>query len=370
LRIFAHICACIDGRVAAQFFLIMHSWRSLPLVLGLLLCLQAEARGATVIGFEGYPDSTIVTNQYPGLTFTNTIILTVGISLNEFEFPPHSGVNVASDNGGPITITFSPAIQGFSGYFTYSEPLALQAFDSNSHQVASASSHFSNNEALSGVAGSSPNELMSVASNGGISKVTMTGDPAGTSFTLDDATVTATTAPSATPAPTTLLLTVTGLALVGLLALRRKTTGGVGNTAAILAVFALFQVGALWLSAYPQESQSGRFVSTPPIGKISSSRGTVPGAVTVSIRIDHPDYIGGSVNLIRFHSAGAPMILGPLVHGDNNANRTAGSHIYTIHVPSTILDAGQVRVEVSAAFRARLRRIRSEPVTLKSSQRQ
>jgi hypothetical protein len=54
--------------------------------------------------FEGYADSTILTNQYTGAIFSNAIILTAGITLNELEFPPHSPSNVASDNGGPMSI--------------------------------------------------------------------------------------------------------------------------------------------------------------------------------------------------------------------------------------------------------------------------
>ena len=80
----------------------------------------------------------------------NAIILTAGISLNEFEFPPHSGVNVVSDNNGPMTIDFATPIVSFSGYFTYAEPLTLQGFDSADVQVASTASLLSNNEALSG----------------------------------------------------------------------------------------------------------------------------------------------------------------------------------------------------------------------------
>jgi hypothetical protein len=50
-------------------------------------------------------DSEILTSQYSalGVNLTNAIALTLGVSLNKFEFPPHSGLNVISDNGGPIT---------------------------------------------------------------------------------------------------------------------------------------------------------------------------------------------------------------------------------------------------------------------------
>jgi len=69
-------------------------------------------------------------------------------------------------------------------------PLTLQAFSSGTVQIAVATSQSSNNEALSGAAGSQPNELMQVAAAGGIVKVVITGAPAGTSFTLDDITAT------------------------------------------------------------------------------------------------------------------------------------------------------------------------------------
>ena len=162
-----------------------------PLCSVLLLLIPSAApalrAGSVTIDFEGFPDSTILTNQYPGLTFSNAIILTAGVSLNEFEFPPHSGVNVASDYGGPMSIAFDTSVLSFGGYFTYAEPLTLTAFDSLSHQVASATSAYSNNEALSGDPGSSPNEFLQVAFASGIASVTITGDPAGGSFTLDDA---------------------------------------------------------------------------------------------------------------------------------------------------------------------------------------
>lgn len=179
-------------------------------VAGLCLALTVvdhpKAASATTLDFEGFPDSTILTNQYPEVTFTNAIILSAGISLNEFEFPPHSGVNVASDNGGPLTIEFATPIVSFSGYFTYTEPLTLQGVDSSSIQVASAASLFSNNEALSGDPGSSPNELIQLMFAGGMSEVTITGDPAGGSFALDDASYA--DAASAVPEPSTALTSI------------------------------------------------------------------------------------------------------------------------------------------------------------------
>lgn len=152
----------------------------------------ATSAPAGTIGFEGFPDSTILTTQYPGLTFNNAIILTSGISLNEFEFPPHSGKNVVSDNNGPMTIAFASPVLSFGGYFTYAEPLTIDGFAASNSQVASATSLFSDNLAClagppcSGDPGSSPNEFIELGFAGGISSVTITGDPLGGSFTMDD----------------------------------------------------------------------------------------------------------------------------------------------------------------------------------------
>lgn len=166
---------------------------------------------ATTLTFEDFPDSTILTNQYPGVTFANTVILTAGISLNEFEFPPRSGVNVASDKGGPITISFATAINNFSGYFTYAQPLTIDAFNSANKLLATKASLFSNNEALSGVAGSSPNEFDSLSSLSGISSITITGSPLGGSFALSDMSYSET---AAVPEPSGLVLTLSVLAIV------------------------------------------------------------------------------------------------------------------------------------------------------------
>jgi hypothetical protein len=165
-------------------------------LIGLSVAGRVKADVVT-LDFEGFPDSTILVNQYPGVTFADAIILTAGISLNEFEFPPHSGTNVASDNNGPITIDFSTPIISFSGYFTYSEPLTLAGFDASNMEVASAASAYSSNDALFGDSGSSPNEFLQLTDVGGMSSVTITGDPLGESFVMDD--VSYTTGTSAVP---------------------------------------------------------------------------------------------------------------------------------------------------------------------------
>jgi hypothetical protein len=186
---------------------VLHRFTLLTVSVLLALCTLASAQGGTVIlDFESLSDGDPVTNQFPGLTFSNAIVLSAGISLNEFEFPPHSGVNVISDNGGPITIIFATPILSFSGYFTYAEPLTLAAFDASLAQVASVTSAFSSNDALFGDPGSSPNEFLQVTFAGGISSMVITGDPSGGSFVMDDAAVT-----SSVPEPTAFHFSLIGL---------------------------------------------------------------------------------------------------------------------------------------------------------------
>ena len=79
---------------------------------------------------------------------------------------------------------------------------------------------FSNNEALSGDPGSNPNEFLRISFAGGISSVTITADPVGGSFVLDDATYITTSA--AVPEPSSWQLLLLGGALLVLRHLRHR----------------------------------------------------------------------------------------------------------------------------------------------------
>ena len=194
--------------------------RSAVTLLGLTVGLASVPASADTIDFEGYADSTIIASQYAGVTFTNAIILTAGISLNEFEAPPNSGVNVLSDNGGPITIDFATPITSFSAYFTYYEPLTLTGFDGSNNVLASATSAYSTNVACDpgpvclGDPGSSPNEFIELSNAIGMSSVTIAGDPFGGSFAMDDMSYSAQA--SSVPEPTSVELLLACLLCIGL----------------------------------------------------------------------------------------------------------------------------------------------------------
>lgn len=174
---------------------------------------------ATVIDFEDRLDGDTVTNQYAGVTFQNALALTAGLSLNEFEFPPLSGVNVVFDDGGAILLNFLTPVVSVGGYFTYSTPLNFLAFDTFGIQVATITSAFSSNMGLSGEPGSTPNEFLELSSVSGIASARIIGDPAGGSFTLDDLTFRQ-AAVNPVSEPASLALVALGL---GALGLRRRS---------------------------------------------------------------------------------------------------------------------------------------------------
>ncbi|HYR85377.1 MAG TPA: PEP-CTERM sorting domain-containing protein [Terriglobia bacterium] len=185
-------------------------WLLLPLLM--LLTPHFAQADSIAINFESLTDFDSVINQFAGLVFSNATVLTAGTSLNELEFPPHSGTNVIFDDGGAISITFAQAVNSVGGFFNYVGPLTLQAFDAAHAPVGSVSSAFNSNLALSGDAGSSANEFLSFASAGGFTSITITGSSGGGSFTLDDLTYTV-------PAPASLGLLALG---IGLLFFRRQ----------------------------------------------------------------------------------------------------------------------------------------------------
>ncbi len=190
----------------------------LLLIVLILLPLGSLFADPVLLDFEGFTDSLSLTNQYSGLTFTNAVVLTAGISLNEAEFPPFSGLNVIADFGGPITINFLAPILDFRAYFTYAAGLTLQAFSGGS-SLNPVNSAFSANYTSSG---KTPNELIVISSASGFDSVTITGDPGGGSFTIDD--ISYQTAPQTTPVPEpeTITLCGIGIALLSAIHLHRR----------------------------------------------------------------------------------------------------------------------------------------------------
>jgi len=195
-----------------------------------ILALLGRASWATPIDFDSLMDSQVVSTQFASdhMTFANAITLTAGLSLNEFEFAPHSGNSVVSDAGGAMLISFSAPFGSVGGYFNYKTQLTLTAFSDAAGTIAiggaSVKSSFNSNLGLSGDSGSSLNEFLQLTGIGPIGSIRITGDPGGGSFTLDDFNGTLMRAGFndgiPTPEPASLLLLGSGV--VGTLWLRRR----------------------------------------------------------------------------------------------------------------------------------------------------
>jgi len=165
--------------------------------------------GAVTLDFETLADLEIVTNQFAGVTFSNTVALqsfnAAGGSLFDDDFPPASGVTVVSNGtatviGGSIVIDFTTPVTSVSGLFTYAAPLTLTALDAGLSQVAQAFSALSENFVSSG---GSPNELIQLAFAGGIAELRIDTASSDLLFTLDDLTFTPLVV-SAVPGPATI----------------------------------------------------------------------------------------------------------------------------------------------------------------------
>ncbi len=153
---------------------------------------------ATLVTFEGLSDNLSLSNEVPGLIFNGATVLTAGISLNEFDFPPKSGDNVASALSGLLEITFSDLMDTVSGYFSYTSPLTLSIYNTGGDLLASTQSAGANN------LGS--NELISLSSHG----IALLRINSNDHFTLDDLSYNTTSIPE--PA-TTVLLSIGAIAI-------------------------------------------------------------------------------------------------------------------------------------------------------------
>lgn len=325
--------------------------------------------GTIVLDFEAFSDSTPLTTQCPGVTFSNATVISAGITLNEFELPPHSGTNVVFDDGGPMTISFASPVLSLGGYFTYYEPITLAAFDALNNEVASATSAFSINVACGdgppclGDLGSSPNEFLQVAFTSGISRITITGDPAGGSFTLDDVTYTAVPEPSTIALLLSALLAPIALRTISHMKTHHPLKGYIWTIG--LAFILMIGLGAIWLHAAPQASPASPVIGVPTALPSTLAVNTLT-TVTITVPIPDPTVIPGSINLLRLGAGRTqqPTILGVMHDDGQNGDAVAGDHIYTLQVSFNEPSATQIQLQVSAAFRGFLRRVLSAPINI------
>ena len=142
------------------------------------LCLPVVAWSqAGLVDFESMAEGQPVAAQVNGITFTNATVLQAAASLNEVEYPPHSGSKVACDVGGPMTINFTTPVGSITGFFTHQKSITIQGIGvlgNALEKVSSSASILSSSESLT------------ANFSGPTSKIIITSDPGGSSFTVDD----------------------------------------------------------------------------------------------------------------------------------------------------------------------------------------
>ena len=193
------------------------------LTLSALLMVGSSAQAVQffTLNFEGLTELSEVANQYAAqhATFSGATILTAGSSLNEIDFPPHSGTNVAHDFGTPVRIDFGLTAYDWSAYFTYNSAVTIKAWDESNNLLGIVNSSFSDNYVSTG---NPPNELLSFASATGFRAITIEGSSGAGSVVFDDVSYTVADEPNPVPEPGTLVLFAGGLGLSGLAAARRR----------------------------------------------------------------------------------------------------------------------------------------------------
>jgi hypothetical protein len=93
----------------------MKSVVATTLALSLFACCDAYA---DVITFDSLATGTIVTNEFPGVSFTGAIVATAGVNLNP-QFPPVSNPNVVVDISiDTIIATFTTPVTSVGAFVT------------------------------------------------------------------------------------------------------------------------------------------------------------------------------------------------------------------------------------------------------------
>ena len=186
-----------------------------------LVAFAGPARADAILDFEGFGSQEELTTQLGGFIFSNAMVLTAGESLNEIDFPPHSGANVIFDFGGAMRIDFTAPQDVFSGYFNYVAPLILSAFDAGGNLLGSVTSALAFN-LFDPTLGAGGNELLTLAF-ANMAYVTIAGAATGGSFTLDDVSTVSAANVEPVPEPGTLALVGIGsLAMIRALRARRS----------------------------------------------------------------------------------------------------------------------------------------------------
>lgn len=182
----------------------------IAIVIALCLSFASQFTFALPLDFEDFTDSSPLTNEIIGFTFSGGTVLTAGVGLNEIDFPPRSGTNVLAALLGSLTVIANVPFGQFSAYFTFDEQLMFSGFDVAGNLLFSFNSPINSNLGSNSLIGFAAPEISSlvIATQGS------------TPFTMDDLDVSTVTV--TVPEPGTLALLPLGLLAAAYIRRRRN----------------------------------------------------------------------------------------------------------------------------------------------------
>lgn len=310
----------------------------------LLLCLallSPPAPAADAVDFEQFDDDTPLSNQIAGLQFQNAVVLKAQFSLNEIDFPPHSGTNAAVNEGGNLGIALLAPAQALAGFVTYAQPLTILAKLRDGTVLTWTSPHSSNLGGGDGAPGAAPNEQFTFSSTIGIVALSFEELVAADDrLALDDLSIA-----TAVPEPAGAWPFVLGLAG---LAWRRRLRACAAGAAVALApsAHALGELGALTLSP----------------NSVPASTAT---DVTVTALVVDPKVTAGSLVLQSIDPDNGKIlaVLGTLADDGKNGDVKAGDKIFTLRTSVNIAKPLAVRVSYGVNGSAKRLACRTLPIS-------
>jgi len=296
------------------------------------------------LDFENIADLTVL-GALGQASFSGAYIASAGLTLNEFEVPPHSGTNVALNEDASMIINFANGVQAISGFVTYSSPLIIK-FYGGSGELGNYSSLFSSNLALSGDPQSSANEYFSFNSIEPITGLSIISQ-AENSFALDDLTFSVIEEePRNIPEPNTIALWLLGIVILIGINKRIRPQGVIHLVLLSILVFcrpASAQSASTGLVVYPQNVS----LSTPTV-------------VKVTIQIPDPAYIAGS-GVLNEIDANNKVVkrLAIFSDGGTAGDEIAGDRRYTATFVINEAAPRLIRIAASLGFIGTLTRVTS-----------
>lgn len=118
--------------------------------LALAAAVANAAAAPVLLDFESLPDGPLGGSEFVAqgvATVQGALALSAGFSLNEFDFPPHSG-GMALGNAAPagaVELLFSEPIGELSAWFTYSAPLSISSYAADGTLMGTVLSLFGSN---------------------------------------------------------------------------------------------------------------------------------------------------------------------------------------------------------------------------------